>query len=40
MALERYADLKVVGQTYELTVKLPDQGKVTGASSTRLVGLR
>ena len=31
MRLERSADLKVAGQTYELTVALPDTGPVTRA---------
>jgi N-methylhydantoinase A len=35
--LVRSADLKVVGQTYELTVQLPDQGAVTAAGITALV---
>ncbi len=35
--LSRSADLKVVGQTYELTVELPDQGPLTAEGIARLV---
>lgn len=34
---ERLADLKVLGQTYELLLPLPDQGPVSAASLTGLV---
>ena len=37
MRLERSADLKVAGQTYELTVAMPEQGPVTRAGIDALV---